>query len=274
MRWPGFKIKALTLSYDDGVIYDKQLIEIMSKYGIKGTFNINSGLFAKETGGVRMTRDEAYKLYTESGNEVAVHGVKHLALDAVNSACAVNDVLNDRIALENMFGTLVQGMAYAFGSYDQRVLEILKNCGINYARTTASNEKCDIPEDWLRLAPTCHHKHPRLMELARDFLAYTDEGKYHSTPRMFYLWGHSYEFNDANNWNVIEDFCELVGGKDDVWYATNGEIYDYVAAYDSLRYSADGTLVYNPSAKDVYIAYYTRQYVIPAGGVARVAPKV
>ena len=48
VRFPGFKQKALTLSYDDGIRQDKRLIAIMQKYGLKGTFNINSGCFAEK----------------------------------------------------------------------------------------------------------------------------------------------------------------------------------------------------------------------------------
>ena len=273
MRWPGFRRKALTLSYDDGVVFDRKLIEIMLKHGLKGTFNINSGLFAKEAGGRRLTKDEAYELYTKSGMEVAVHGVRHLSLTNVPEASAVADVINDRIALEEMFGTIVDGMAYAYGSYNDEVVEILKSCGIKYARTVEKTEKFDIPKDFLRMPATCHHKHPRLMELAREFIE--DEGGtsvYSKKPLLFYLWGHSYEFNDADNWEIIEDFSEYTGDREDIWYATNGEIYDYVRAFDSLVYSADGFLVYNPTDKDVYIAYSDREYVIPAGKTVPVVP--
>ena len=50
MRFPGFKYKALTLSYDDDVIFDKKLMEILDKHGLKCTFNLNSGLFAEKSG--------------------------------------------------------------------------------------------------------------------------------------------------------------------------------------------------------------------------------
>ena len=43
MRYPLGKTKAVTLSYDDGTRHDIKLIDIMTKYGIKGTFNINTG---------------------------------------------------------------------------------------------------------------------------------------------------------------------------------------------------------------------------------------
>ena len=45
MLFPGGKQKALTLSYDDGVQQDIRFIEILDKYGIKCTFNINSYSF-------------------------------------------------------------------------------------------------------------------------------------------------------------------------------------------------------------------------------------
>ncbi len=37
-------MKYLTFSYDDGVTQDIRLIELFNKYGMKATFNINSGL--------------------------------------------------------------------------------------------------------------------------------------------------------------------------------------------------------------------------------------
>ena len=40
MKYPGFREKAVTVSYDDGTVYDKKLIEIMKNYGIAGTFNV------------------------------------------------------------------------------------------------------------------------------------------------------------------------------------------------------------------------------------------
>lgn len=73
LRFPGFKDKALTLSYDDGVVQDERLIEIMTRYGLKGTFNLNSELFADRPQGRRLTKEQALALYIPSGNEVAVH---------------------------------------------------------------------------------------------------------------------------------------------------------------------------------------------------------
>ena len=68
-----------------------------------------------------------------------------------------------------------------------------------------------------------------------------------------YVWGHAYEFDDNNNWEVIEKFCEAAGGDPDIWYATNIEIFDYVTAMRRCELSADRTMLYNPSATSVWV---------------------
>ena len=255
MRFPGGKVKALTLSYDDGVEQDIRLIDIMKEHGLKGTFNINSGLYAPEgtvypEGKIhrRMTREAALELYKDSGMEVAVHGLTHPFLEQLPINLCTQEVLQDRINLERDFGGLVRGMAYPYGTTSDDVVASLKQCGIVYSRTTVSTEKFSIPTDWLRLPATCHHNNPRLMELAENFV--TNEKN--QGPLLFYLWGHSYEFEKNDNWNVIEEFAEYMGGREDIWYATNIEIYDYIAAYNQLLFSMDGKTVYNPSCVKLY----------------------
>lgn len=269
MRFPDFKRKAVTLSYDDGVVYDKRLIGIMDKHGLKGTFNINGGLLAKESGGRRLTKEEAYELYADSPHEVAVHGFRHLDLAELDKTMAALDVIKDREELEGTFGRVIKGMAYAYGSVDDKVVEVLKSCGISYSRTVVSTEGFAIPEDWLRLPATCHHKNPRLMELAKKFVEAEEKKWWRSAAMLFYLWGHSYEFNDDDNWEIIEEFAEYIGGREEIWYATNGEIYDYVKAFESLRFSASGALVYNPSAIDVYLCWMGKNVLVPAGKTVR-----
>ena len=127
----------------------------------------------------------------------------------------------------------------------------LRQCGIAYARTTVSTERFDLPTDWLRLPATCRHSNPRLMELAEKFVT----NPFEKAPGLFYLWGHSYEFDwdtPDNNWGIIEQFAEYMGGREDIWYATNIEICDYVAAYKQLIFSTDGSKVYNPTATELF----------------------
>ena len=117
--------------------------------------------------------------------------------------------------------------------------------------------------------PTAHHDNPALMEYADQFLSLQPDAPnaYFATriPRLFYLWGHSYEFQNHHNWDRLDAICEKLGGKDDIWYATNIEIYDYVRAYDSLQFSADGTRVYNPTLMTVWFRTDKQQYRVAPG---------
>ena len=268
MRFPGNKAKALTLSYDDAVEQDIRLIDIMVKNGIKGTFNINTGLFAPvgktyPEGQIhrRMDKKTAYDLYMNNGMEVAVHAYYHPHLEGLTPAEVTFEILNDRIDIEKMTGKVTRGMAYPYGSTSQQVVDCLKACGILYARTVQSTLNFNIAEDWLRLPATCHHNHPELMNLAKKFVEATAV----TEPMLFYLWGHSYEFEIKDNWNVIEEFCEYVGNKEDIWYATNIEIFEYIEAYKQLKTSADGTIVYNPTNTTLYFSVNGNDYKVAPG---------
>ena len=264
MMFPQGKCKALTLSYDDGVIHDKRLVDIMVKNGLKGTFNVSAGRFGKG-GEYKLSADEMKEIFLENGMEIAVHGLLHRFMTELPDGVRSYEVIKDREQLEELTGGIVRGMAYAFGSYDDKVVETLKHAGIAYARTTVSTEKFDIPKDWLRLPATCHHRNPRLFELAESFVNYEVKDAWRKRPQLFYLWGHSYEFNDCNNWDVIEKFAEMTGGRDDVWYATNIEIYDYVTAYRNLVFNCKADVVYNPSAIDVWLYEEGKDFVVRAG---------
>lgn len=256
MRYPGFRTRALTLSYDDGVEQDRKFIEIIDRYSIKCTFNLNSNKFYDEPqqfepGRIHriMTRAAAQELYIGSGHEVAAHMLDHPHPKEITPLANVAQIFEDRKNLEEMFGTEVRGMAYPYGEYSDATIEAAKNCGIVYSRTTQSTCRFDLPTDWLRLPATCHHNSPRLMELAEDFMT----RKVTQVPLLFYLWGHTYEFEQNDNWDVIERFCQRVGNSDEVWYATNIEVHDYIEAFRALRFTADGEKVFNPTCIPVCI---------------------
>jgi len=221
--FPNGKIKALTLSYDDGVEQDIRLTEILNRYKIKGTFNLNSGLQSGASqwsrGNVVIRRMNAAglpKLY--SGHEIAVHSLTHPHLENLDRETVINELEQDMINLERIFNTEIHGMAYPFGTFNDTVVEAVRDCKLRYARGVKSTYSFDIPQDLLRYQPTIHHSDPALMELAESFIALKP-----SKPSVFYLWGHSYEFEVDNNWQLIDDFCRLVSGRDDIFYATNAE---------------------------------------------------
>ncbi|MBR7133681.1 MAG: polysaccharide deacetylase family protein [Clostridia bacterium] len=245
LRFPEGRAKALTLSYDDGVKQDERFIGILDKHGLKGTFNINSAYAGCEG---RLSVEKMNSLLEAGGHELAVHGATHPFLEQLPLALAIDDVLTDRKKLEEETGKIIRGMAYPYGTFSDDLASGLRAIGIAYSRTVISTGNFRLPTDWLKLAATCHHNDKRLPELTQHFI----NDSPNRAPWLFYLWGHSYEFDNNNNWNVIEDFAEKIGGKEDIWYATNIEIYDYITAYNRLQFSASGSRVHNPSAIKIW----------------------
>jgi len=257
IRFPGGLRKALTLSYDDGVEQDRQLISILRRHGLKAAFNLNSGCFPPE--GVtyapgtihrRMPLSWCQETYAGEDIEVAAHCLTHASLTELTPPQIAHEVLADRENLERDFGGIIRGLAYPFGTYSDAVVQTLRSTGAAYARTVVSTHDFSIPTDWLRLHPTCHHDDPQLMALCDRFLnAHVIFGS-----QLFYLWGHAYEFEANDNWQVIEDFAAKMGGHEDIWYATNIEIVDYLNAAHQLQSSADGRMLYNPTATAVWLS--------------------
>ena len=269
MRFPGGRAKAVTFSYDDGVKADGRLIDIFNKYGLKATFNLNSLLFDCECWHGRMDERQTYSTYFNQPHEIALHGARHIFLNKVPLPEAVNEIVQNRVYLENKFSRIVRGMAYAYNGYSDEIIKVLPALGVAYARTTESSHGFALPEDFLRWNPTCHHADAELSSLTKKFLSASPEGEFkHREPLLFYIWGHSYEFDDGDNWNIIEELAKTLSGREDIWFATNMEIYEYVKAYRSLEFSIDGERVFNPSAQPVFIEIRGKVYTVEAGATA------
>ena len=249
--YPNGKTKALTFSFDDNQDHDIRLISIFDKYGVKGTFNINSGTLgvkAEENsdGNIYIKPEEVKEVY--KNHEVASHGVEHKFISTLTDSMIVNEFLDDRRALEALCDKLVLGGAYAFGWHNEHIMNILKTLGYKYMRGVNPTNGFFPPQDFLDWCPTCHWMQPNFMDLGKDFLNCPG---YIELPLM-YVWGHSYEFGRSGNWTDIEEFCKMMSGKDDIWYATNIEICEYILATRSLEFSADGKKVYNPTLFEIF----------------------
>lgn len=224
--------KALTFSYDDGVTQDIRLIEIFNKYGIKATFNLNSGLLGK-TGelvrnGVRVNHTKVNPKDVKAvydGHEVAVHTVTHPGLADLNEKEIIRQVEEDREKLSELAGYEVKGMAYPAGSGSERVFEIVKNkTTVKYARSTDVTYGFKPSDNMFEYCGTLYHHNDwdRLFETGEEFLKL--EAK---TPQIMYVWGHAYEFDIfPERWKKFEEFCEMMSGRKDIFYGTNIEVFE------------------------------------------------
>jgi len=257
--FPGGRHKALTFSYDDGREEDRRLVELFNRHGLKGTFNLNSGIVSDPQ---RVPLSEYPTLY--HGHEIACHTSLHPTISRCPLEQVARQVLEDRMVLEDLTGSPVRGLAYPNGSYSRKIMELLPMMGLRYARVVPTTGGFGIPENWFEWAGTCHHNQD-LLKRGEEFLAR------HKTQYLdlMYVWGHSYEFTMHDNWQVMEDFCSLIAGQDEIWYATNIEIVDYLDAADRLQFTAAADRVYNPSACDLWIEVDGCKVEIPGGALVR-----
>ncbi len=224
------KLKAITFSYDDGVIQDRRLIEIFNKYNLKATFNINSELLGLDgelvRNGVTVNHTKNKKedvKYVYDGHEVAVHTLTHPNLTGISDDNEViRQVEQDRLNLSELCGYEVFGMAYPCGGVNcnDRVAEIIKNnTPIKYARTITTTHSFEPYFDLYQYKGTVHHHEEwdKMLELGKEFV-----GLKADTPKVFYIWGHAYEFDIyPERWEIFEEFCSIISGKDDIFYGTN-----------------------------------------------------
>ncbi|SDN61959.1 polysaccharide deacetylase family protein [Acetanaerobacterium elongatum] len=241
--YPMGRKAAVTLSYDDGQVYDRRLVEILNRYGLKATFHLNSGTLDREG---FITSKEVAALY--AGHEVACHGVQHLYFTHLSREQLVSELWEDRRRLEELTNSPVTGLSYPFGVYSDDVVAVVKSLGFEYARTVESTGGFQAEPDFLRWKPTCHHKN-ELLNHEKHLLAPFE----YERLQLFYIWGHSYEFERDGNWSLMEEFCSQIGSHDEVWYATNIEVKRYLSAVRSLVSTTDVLTVYNPSGQNVWI---------------------
>lgn len=261
--------KAVTFSFDDGVRQDLRLMEMFRKYGIKATFNLNSGLSGKEHDweyrGIHVSRLSPEEIRENYGGfEIAVHTVHHPDLTVLSAEGVIQEVFQDRQALEALAGYPVRGMAYPYGTCSEGLTGLLRSLGICYSRTVKSTHAYGFPEDYLAWHPTCHYMEQDAPKLADQFLAMDSDRL-----SLFYLWGHSYELDGNDNWELMEEFCRKFGTAKDVWRASNMEIYLYMEALDRLVVSCDQKILFNPSAQDLWVTADGRPVKIEGGKTVR-----
>lgn len=225
------KLKAVTFSYDDGILQDEKLIQILNKYNLKATFNINSELLGKEgklnhenkiVNHTKVNPEDVRSLY--AGHEVAVHTLTHPNLTTLADEEVIRQVEQDRINLSKLVDYEVNGMAYPCGGVnnDDRVASLIKtHTGVKYSRTITTNDSFELQENLYRFNPTSYHLHfNQMYELGEKFIHMKAE-----RPQIFYIWGHSYEFDYDNTWDKFEEFCDFISGHEDIFYGTNKDVF-------------------------------------------------
>lgn len=241
--FPEGKDKAITFSYDDGNIADRRLVSIFNKYGLKATFHLNSGTL---NGRDFIKKEEIKDLY--KGHEIASHGVNHEFMNDLHTEAVMREIAEDRRILEKYNDSIVVGYSYPYGQYNEQLINKLKVLGIQYSRTVNSTKNFFIPGDFMKWNPTCHHN-DITDEMIDDFFNPPSFRKL----SLFYIWGHSFEFDRENTWERFENVCRKLHGRSDVWYVTNFEFKEYFSAIRNVVTNVDNTKLYNPSGQTIWL---------------------
>lgn len=270
MLFPLGRAKALILSYDDGRPDDRQLVALMNKYKLVGTFHLNSNKLGTKD---YLTREEIKTLF--QGHEVSVHSADHPSLSSLSKTDIVYQVAEDRKALEKLVGYPVRGMAYPFGDNNELVVDAVKGLGIEYARTVDDTYNFKIPENFLKWHPSVHQfarayfekdkpendkkELEKFYQLINDFLNTRDLA-------LLDVWGHSWELGGTQpKWEETEKFFKMVANNPFIYYTTQIDLVDYINAWRNLKFSVDKTMVQNLSSLTLYFKFGGKTYSVLPG---------
>ncbi len=254
MQFPEGKTKALILSFDDGPKEDRKLVSLLNQYNLKGTFHINSGRLSDEG---MITREELKTLF--SRHEVSLHGYNHQGMTHLSNIDYIYEIGEDRRTLEQVSGRLVRGLAYPFGNYNVEAITIIRDLGIEYARTVKDTQAFDIPENFMLWHPSTHmfananfmgnspeedqKEYEKFYNLTKAFLKEKDLS-------LYYIWGHSWEY--SKKWDKVEAFFKKISNNEEIHYTTHIDLVDYINAFKSIIISVDKTQFLNNSAVDLF----------------------
>lgn len=250
--YPDGNMKALIMSYDDGLVEDSKLIKLFDLTNIIGTFNLNSGLLStqqhwpQDNGpdiiSTYVSKDSLLLIY--KNHEIAAHGLTHQDFKNISDDEILKEVNTDISNLNKLTNRKIVSMAYPFGNSNQHIAELISNSGLTNARTVSDTYTFDLPDTFLLWHPTCHDS--KAMDLVNDYLTLNN-----NKLSLFYVWGHSWEFNDPKRWASINEFCQKIGNQKDIWYVGCGDYIDYQIALKNLIITNE-TIVNPKDNKEVW----------------------
>jgi peptidoglycan/xylan/chitin deacetylase (PgdA/CDA1 family) len=208
--------------WDDGVTTDVRLVDILRRHHAPATFNLNADLHGKErafgwfhqdTEVWRLGLDEMKTLY--EGFTIANHSLTHPWLDRIDAGSARREITEGRLRLQDLFGQPVLGFAYPFGSYNGMVMDLVREAGHVYGRTTENADPAFPPADPMAFHPSCHFLMP-------DF--WTRYGKAREGG-VFYFWGHSYEMVSEAMWEAFESAIRKISADPLARWGKPGDLF-------------------------------------------------
>ena len=199
--------KIFLLSFDDGTVWDKRFVELLNKYGMKATFNLNSGLedfvwYFEDRFPVRRQKlAETVEQYR--GHEIASHTLTHPWLNTLTPPQLSREVGEDCAALKKIFGLKEIGFGVPFTACDGREINIIRKF-VRYIRLSEFADSFALPADEYHIPIHGLYNDPDIREKIARF------AKNDLPVSLFVMAGHSYEFEMLNHWDYIEQLLRYI----------------------------------------------------------------
>lgn len=219
----------MTTSWDDGNPLDLRIAELLSKYGLAGTFYVPF-----ETGHPILSPVQVRNLAAVF--EVGAHTVHHVELPDVPDSVAEGEIRDSKRQVEGVTGRNCETFCFPKGRFSKRHLPMLRDAGFRGARTVELlSLKRPVSIGGLAVIPTTVQAYPhetfgylrnsvRRGKLANSlhFLRSCEKGTWESLAvqaltkacedgGIFHLWGHSWEIEAAGQWATLERVLALMG---------------------------------------------------------------
>lgn len=210
--------------WDDAILNDLRLIEILKKYKAKATFAVDAGNLTelrqtnawpvKGTMFGKVSVDDIKKIYSEF--EVASHGLKHKGLPKLSAAEMQREVVESKKLLESWLGRPVKGFVYPGCPYNDAAKEAIRAAGYVWART------CENTPDF------CPTSDPMAMRTTVGFNAanfWQEFERVKAKGGIFTFWGHAF-FRTEAEWSDIEAKIARLSQDPAVVWVNTSDLFD------------------------------------------------
>lgn len=199
--------KLFLISFDDGTVWDRRFVQLLNKYGMKATFNLNSGLedfvwYYEDRFPVRrQILSESVDLYR--GHEIASHSLHHHWLNTLTPPQLSREVGDDCAALKALFGLKEIGFGVPFTACGEREVNIIKK-HVRYIRLSEFSDSFAPPADPYHIPIHALYNQPDIREKIARFAQ-------SSLPvSLFVMAGHSYELEVLEQWEDMESLLQYI----------------------------------------------------------------
>lgn len=233
--YPGGKGKAFNVTYDDGVEQDVRFVALLDRYGLKGTFNLNSQLMQEryqwihETGMPvrRLSVDAARGLY--DGHEIASHSLTHPYLHTLSEEEVMHQLGEDKRRLEEFFGREIVGFALPFSTYTDTIARCAERCDFEYARISEESRSYQPFQSRFYRRAGLFHLDRELESFVEMFLRSQEE------LALCQIVGHSYDLDTEDMWGRMEQIFQKISSDKDVLPMTTIELVRYLDAMERAQ---------------------------------------